>query len=218
MSEKKHYVVEGFDGEFDFSPDGSPLVGVLSVTVEEQTFGSQVNLEKLGSRAHWAREAAELYPKVFSAPALKRALNELHILRTEEVEAASENVDAGEPDKDEYAPEPKSERYETALALLESPRLLARLAVDMKKLGHVGEYANKRLAFICGISAKAGMPIQPATHAQSSAGKNELWNVTLSLFPEEMVIRRSGLTAKALFRTTANLKGAVLYIQEISGS
>src|ERR671911_2983151 len=35
---------------------------------------------------------------------------------------------------------------------------------------------------------------------------------------QEMVVKRSGLSAKALFRTQTNLKGAVLYIQEVSGS
>src|SRR5215217_2650616 len=33
-----------------------------------------------------------------------------------------------------------------------------------------------------------------------------------------MVVTRSGLSAKALFRTQANLKGAVVYIQEVTGS
>jgi len=33
-----------------------------------------------------------------------------------------------------------------------------------------------------------------------------------------MIVRRSGLTAKALFRTEANLAGAVLYLQEVAGS
>lgn len=68
------------------------------------------------------------------------------------------------------------------------------------------------------LSAKAHSPIQPSTHAQSSAGKNALWDSVLSLLPEEMVIRRSGLSAKALFRTEAALKGAVLYLQEVAGS
>jgi hypothetical protein len=33
-----------------------------------------------------------------------------------------------------------------------------------------------------------------------------------------MVIERSGLSAKALFRTDMELKGKVLYIQEVAGS
>src|SRR5215217_5109622 len=104
------------------------------------------------------------------------------------------------------------------MRLLESPDLLTEAAVDMERMGQVGEVATKRLALICALSARSGYTIQPSTHAASSAGKNALWDATLSLLPEEMIVRRSGLTAKALFRTEANLKGAVLYLQEVAGS
>jgi len=40
----------------------------------------------------------------------------------------------------------------------------------------------------------------------------------LSLLPEEGVVKRSGLSAKALFRTEVDLRGAVLYLQEVAGS
>ncbi len=115
-------------------------------------------------------------------------------------------------------PKPGTERHEKAMELLRDPDLLDRAAGDMERLGHVGEQGTKKLALICGLSARSGTPIQPSTHAQSSAGKNALWDATLSLFPEEMVVRRSGLSAKALFRTEADLKGAVLYLQEVAGS
>jgi hypothetical protein len=113
---------------------------------------------------------------------------------------------------------PEGERRERALRLLTEPDLLDRAVEDTARLGHVGERATKKLALICAVSARSGNPIQPSTHAQSSAGKNALWDAVLSLLPEEMVVRRSGLSAKALFRTEANLKGAVLYLQEVAGS
>jgi len=116
------------------------------------------------------------------------------------------------------APEFGSARHERAMKVLTDRRLLSRAAVDMKRLGHVGELAAKKLAFISAVSARSGKPTQPSTHAQSAAGKNFLWDTALSLFPPEMVVKRSGLSAKALFRTQANLKGAVLYIQEVTGS
>src|SRR3712207_7191037 len=50
--------------------------------------------------------------------------------------------------------------YERAMELLEDRRLLSRAAVDMKRLGHVGEFAAKKLVFICGVSARSGKPIQ----------------------------------------------------------
>jgi hypothetical protein len=123
-----------------------------------------------------------------------------------------------ETETEDATPQPGTARYEQAMELLRAERLLSRAAADMKRLGHVGEFAAKKLALICAVSARSGRPIQPSTHAQSAAGKNALWDTALSLLPPEMVVRRSGLSAKALFRTQANLKGAVLYIQEVSGS
>src|SRR5215217_7390265 len=69
------------------------------------------------------------------------------------------------------APEPGSARHERAMKVLGDRNLLFRVAVDMKRLGHVGEFAAKKLAFICAVSARSGKPIQPSTHAQSAAGK-----------------------------------------------
>ena len=96
--------------------------------------------------------------------------------RTEEA-AAQENREGGSAQAEALAPE----RHERALRLLECQDILRRAAEAMERLGHVGEHDSKRLAFLCAISAKAGYPIQPSTHAQSSAGKNALWDATLSL-------------------------------------
>jgi DNA primase len=142
---------------------------------------------------------------------LRKALAAMLEQQREKREEEAEEADAA-------APEPGTKRYERAMELLKDRRLLSRAAVDMKRLGHVGEFAAKKLTFICGVSARSGKPIQPSTHAQSAAGKNSIWDTALSLFPPEMVVKRSGLSAKALFRTQANLKGAVLYIQEVTGS
>ena len=151
---------------------------------------------------------------------LKLSIKPLRKALTEKLMALST-----EPDEEKAAtaaedtvPPPGSERHSQAMALLKGRRLLAKAAVDMKRLGHVGEFAAKKLAFICAASARSGEAIQPSTHAQSAAGKNYLWDTVLSLFPPEMVIKRSGISAKALFRTEADLKGAVLYLQEVAGS
>lgn len=132
--------------------------------------------------------------------------------------AAAEPEEVSEPGEGEQVPEIDGARREKALELLTSDDLLEQAVEDTAALGHVGEQATKKLALICALSAKAGSPIQPSTHAQSSAGKNALWDSILSLLPDEMVVRRSGLSAKALFRTEADLEGAVLYLQEVAGS
>jgi hypothetical protein len=120
--------------------------------------------------------------------------------------------------EDDLAPEPGTNLYERAMELLRCPDLLRKAAEDMERLGHVGEPGNKQLAFVCAISARAGRPIQPSTHAESSTGKNFLWDSVLSLLPPELVMKRSAISDKALFRTEADLRGAVLYLQEVAGS
>ena len=211
----KPYEAEGF--YFEFSPNGSPYVGTLRTTdaAESGPYEAEVNLKKAGSRERYAKKASELYS--MDGRGLERALNEVCTRRSEEV-AAAEQTDATDEVGSEASPAVGTDRHERAMELLKLPDILDEAARDMERLGHVGERSTKKLALICALSAKSGRPIQPSTHAQSSAGKNALWDATLSLFPEEMVVRRSGLTAKALFRTETNLEGAVLYLQEVAGS
>jgi len=134
------------------------------------------------------------------------------------MELSREPVEQEAATAEDTVPIPGTERYERAMALLKDRRLLAKAAVDMKRLGHVGEFLAKKLGFVCAASALYGEAIQPSTHSQSAAGKNALWDAVLSLFPPEMVIRRTGLSAKALFRTQVDLKCKILYIQEVAGS
>jgi hypothetical protein len=209
----KTYEVDGLT--FEFVPNGSPFKGLLTVVPsQDSAFSADVNLSSIRSRGAWAGEASE--HSGMDAAALKRAVTEICTFRTEEVAAAAEK--AGQGAETSEAPDIGPERHAAASRLLESPDLLQEAAADVERLGHVGERTAKKLALICALSAHSGRPIQPSTHAQSSAGKNALWDATLSLLPEEMIVRRSGLTAKALFRTEADLKGAVLYLQEVAGS
>jgi DNA primase len=152
------------------------------------------------------------------AAALKLSVKPLRKALAAAEAEEGESEDRGRPGAEDAVPSPGTERHERAMGLLKRPDLLEEAVRDMGRLGHVGERATKKLALICALSARSRRPIQPSTHAQSSAGKNALWDTALSLLPEEMVVRRSGLSAKALFRTEADLKGAVLYLQEVAGS
>ncbi len=140
----------------------------------------------------------------------------------EAVEVARQSQEEHERDEDEaeeeLAPEPGTERYERAMALLRCPDILEEAARDVERLGHVGEPAAKKLLFTCAVSASAGLAIQPSIHAESSSGKNFLADTVLSLLPPEKVIKRSAISAKALYRTQESLAGRVLYLQEHAGS
>jgi hypothetical protein len=199
--------VDALHLELSEAPKGSNNLGAYRVA-KERVLPLLLKLEDEGERDAALHDVAAKL-KLSIRPlrkALAAMLEEQEGSQEEQTEAA------------DGAPEPGSDRHEWAMKVLTDRRLLSRAAVDMKRLGHVGEFAAKKLALICAVSARSGKPIQPSTHAQSAAGKNFLWDTALSLLPPEMVVKRSGLSAKALFRTQTNLKGAVLYIQEVAGS
>ena len=137
----------------------------------------------------------------------------------ERARQAQERIEQdGEETGEDLAPAPGTERRERAMELLMDPNIPERAARAMERLGHVGEWLAKMLAFVCAVSARAGYPIQPSTHAESSTGKNYLWDTVLQLLPPRTVLRWSAMSDKALFFTEEDLKGKVIYLQEVAGS
>ena len=216
-------------GEFTFEFERKKgLKGHLRASTENETVSADVDLGSRKSRREFVQEAHELYGEEFPEFTLRRAMNELTTAVGEDVAAAKTAAGEAETDGDDdngaravaapAGPEPGSERHKRAMEILKAEDVLEDAARDMEKLGHIGEWNNKKLAFACAVSARAQLPIQPSTHAQSSAGKNYLWDTALELVPPELVYKRTGFSAKALFRTTMSLKHSVLYIQELAGS
>ena len=207
----------------EFTPESAYTKGYLAVTASETVFGAKIDIASSKARSAFVKDARDLYPDAFEDElGLRRALNELSVHLTDQERnaqaKAEEKVDKDGAGVDENRPEEGSERYAAAMEILHSDNILECVAEAMQALGHVGEWANKKLAFACAVSARAQLPVQPSTHAQSSAGKNYLWDTALALVPPELVYKRTGFSAKALFRTKMSLKHSVLYIQELAGS
>jgi hypothetical protein len=207
----------------EFMPNGKRTQGSLSVMAGDETFIADLNLTSLQARSKFARAAHELYPETLDEARVKRALNDFAVqLReqqlTAEAKAEESPAEGAISATNLKVPEEGTERYEVAMRILRSDDVLMAAARAMRALGHEGEWRNKMLAFTCAVSAKAQLPVQPSTHAQSSAGKNLLWDTALALLPPDLVYKRTGFSAKALFRTQMSLKHAVLYIQELADS
>jgi hypothetical protein len=220
VSDQRSYAIEYETAGvvFEFTP-AAGTKGDLSATADEQTVIGKVDLTSAKTRTTFVKEAYELYPEAFMLTELefRRALNDLATHVDEQLKIR----DAKAEENDEvasFAPEEGSERYDAAIEILDSEDVLEDAAKTMHRLGHVGEWENKKLAFLCAVSARAQLPVQPSTHAQSSAGKNYLWDTALALVPPELVHKKTGFSAKALFRTNMSLKHSVLYIQELAGS
>ena len=217
------YEPEGVDVLFEFTPERGTK-GALAATAGETTFLLTVDINTKKGRSDFITEAYELYPDAFTLDQVtfRRALVDFAVEIDDEYKARAAKAEEEDSDLAEKTivdpPAEGSVEYDAAMEILTSDDVLLKAAKAMRRLGHVGEWKNKRLAFICAISARAQLPVQPSTHAQSSAGKNYLWDRVLKLVPPELVFRRTGFSAKALFRTKMSLKDSVLYIQELKGS
>ncbi len=217
-SAPKSYEVEGLS--FEFTPNGSPLSGVLAVMDENAgTYNAEVSLQKIRSRKAYAEEAAKLYG--FGEGSLRRALNEICTLRTAEVEAASRAAGgAGEAEEEEP---PLSEEAE---ALVSSPGVLERYAGDVARIrGVIGDRQALRLQALVAFGAQlAPLPSgRPAganliLTAEAGRGKNYICDAVAAALPEEFYFAFESASAKSLYYRAENdpevLKHRWLYPNE----
>jgi CHC2-type zinc finger protein/Toprim domain-containing protein len=108
---------------------------------------------------------------------------------------------------------------ETALALLKSPDLLARIANDFGRCGIVGERSNALVGYLCAVSRKLDRPLALLIQSTSAAGKSSLLDAMLRFVPEEDRIVYSAMTGQSLFYMgEMNLKHKLLAIAEEEGA
>ncbi len=195
----KAYEVEGL--HFEFSPNGSPYTGLLVSTLEEiGTYTAEVNLARVGSRGGYAKEAAELYG--IDATQLKRALNEICTLRTEEVAAAAEAE--REYEREEADPEPLSPEAE---ALVSVPGVLGRYVEDVAHIRSVvRDRESLKLQTLVAIGAQlapfaGGKPAGAnlILTAEAGRGKNYICDATAAALPEEFYLAFESASAKSLY-------------------
>ena len=143
---------------------------------------------------------------------LGRVLLKLEALQDEQIQAALK------PKEPEAVPMDAAER-EAALALLQSPDLLARIAADFDACGLVGERTNKLVGYLAATSRRLDAPLAVVIQSSSAAGKSSLMDAVLALMPEEERIKYSAMTGQSLFYMgETNLKHKILAIVEEEGA
>ena len=195
----KSYEAEGF--YFEFSPNGTPYIGMLRATDEAQSgpYEAEVNLQKAGSRERYAKKAAELYG--MDGSGLERALNEVCTRRSEEV-AAAVQAEGGEEQEPESAGAP-----EEAEALLDSPGVLNRYVEDVAKIrGVIRDRDALRLQTLVALGAQlAPLPNgKPAganliLTAEAGRGKNYVCDAVASMLPDAFYMAFESASAKSLY-------------------
>ncbi|VAX09943.1 DNA primase, phage associated [hydrothermal vent metagenome] len=130
----------------------------------------------------------------------------------------SENIQAAQAPKDK-AVTLNDEETRTALELLKSPDLLARIGNDFTRCGVVGETTNKLVGYLAAISRKLDSPLAITIQSTSAAGKSVLMDAVLAFMPEEDRIKYSAMTGQSLFYMgETDLQHKVLAIVEEEGA
>jgi len=142
---------------------------------------------------------------------LGRVLLKLEELQTANLQAALKKEDAG--------PALSDVEQAAALALLQSPELLARILVDFDACGVVGEETNKLVGYLAAVSRQLDKPLAVLIQSSSAAGKSSLMDAVLAMMPEESCVRYSAMTGQSLFYMgETNLKHKILAIAEEEGA
>lgn len=169
------------------------------------------DLYKASARAAFIKAAAsELYCDL---DLIKRDIG-LLLLKLEQrqwdlIEAATQ---AGQP------VELSDQERDEALAFLQAPQLIDRIAEDYQALGLVGETTNKLLCYLAAVSRLLDQPLAVLIQSSSAAGKTSLMDATLSLVPPEQQVRYSAMTGQSLYYMgRQDLKHKILAVAEEEG-
>jgi DNA primase catalytic core len=142
---------------------------------------------------------------------LGRILLKLEALQAERIRGALTREPA--------APKMSGADEAEALALLNTPDLLARIVADFDACGLVGEATNKLVGYLAATSRKLGGPLAIVVQSSSAAGKSSLMDAVLAFMPEEERIKYSAMTGQSLFYMgETNLKHKILAIAEEEGA
>jgi DNA primase catalytic core len=107
---------------------------------------------------------------------------------------------------------------DAALALLQDPQLIERIAQDFSRSGIVGERDNALVGYLAAVSRKLDRPLALLIQSTSAAGKSSLLDAVLRFIPEEDRIVYSAMTGQSLFYMgEMNLKHKLLAIAEQEG-
>lgn len=199
MSETKYYAHEEF--EFDFTPNGSPYIGILVTRSPElEPYTAEVNLLKPRSCAEYANRASKLCGT--ESEKLQASLNSICSKRHEEVTAAKKSAQS----KHEVPPEEEADEEEIDCRV-GRPGVLERLVEDAATFSRVVREKDMLKLLMLGASSAQlellpnGKPIGTNTiiTAGPGRGKNYLCDAVARLLPESFYFAFESASAKSLY-------------------
>ena len=164
-------------------------------------------------RAAFARSAAAELG--LAEDAIKADLGKLLLA----LEMAQEKlIEAAQAPKPSAAVQIEAPEREAALALLQRPDLIERIASDFGRCGIVGERTNALVGYLSAISRKLDRPLALLIQSTSAAGKSSLMDAVLQWVPPEDRVVYSAMTGQSLFYMgEMDLKHKILAIAEEEG-
>ena len=173
----------------------------------------QVDLCKDGDRRRFCERAAE--ETRLDRDLIKRDLGKL-LLACERVQETRLNRVEELP---ELAVELEADQITEAMALLQAPDLMSKIAEAFDASGIAGETTNILAAYLAGTSRLLRKPLAVIIQSTSAAGKTTLMEAVLAFFPGEDQIKYSAMTGQSLYYLgEKNLKHKILAIVEEEGA
>ena len=101
--------------------------------------------------------------------------------------------------------------------LANEPRILERLADDVRRTGLVGEERAVKLTYLAVVSRVLPRPVSAALKGPSAAGKSNLVECVLSFFPTSAYYALSAMSERSLVYSNEPLVHRMLVIYEAAG-
>ncbi len=197
-----------------FNRDGFEKIVQICLYVDDRTFPDKVDLSRSQGRAKFAGIAGAEFE--MSSDTIRNDLSyiykKLDSLQEdrfrEKSGIAGKNIHISTPDDITRAKN----------RLVKRDLLTEILISDCEKLGYIEERTNKMLFYLAGISRLTGEPLSLLDISPPGTGKSFGMSTVMGLMPPDEVLKYSRLTPNALYyRTEDELKGKVLFIEEIVG-
>lgn len=200
-------------GGLDKNTSPESLKITLRITCEGLMHVDSLDLYRDGDRRKFIDRAAE--ETGLTKDLLKRDLGKLLLL----LETHQEQRHHATHPEQSTAPALSPEEEAEALALLQSPDLLQKIAAAYDQAGITGEQTNLLSAYLAATSRKLHKPLAVIIQSTSAAGKSTLMDAVLSFFPPDEQIKYSAMTGQSLYYLgETNLKHKILAIVEEEGA
>ena len=189
--------------ELKIEPTQAGRNGMVTLTarIGNETYTDTVNVTKAKDRAEYVKGLVARWPGLKNEQAaVDRELERIAAESAAPPAAkASVPLSAATPDRKSLLSSMDPAIVAEAIAMLESPNLLAMIVDDIRDMGVAGESKLAMTVYLVGVSRELPRPLAAIVQGPTSSGKTYVIDKTVQLFPAEAVIHATQMTPQALF-------------------